>query len=45
VIQSNDEDATFADVPTIENIWGIMKERTRGRTFENLVSLVRFVVS
>ncbi len=29
----------------IENIWGIMKEKTRGKTFENLDSLVGFVNS
>ena len=45
VIKPNDGDAKFSDVWPIENIWGIMKEKTRGKTFENLDSLVGFVNS
>ncbi len=41
-IESNDEDAKFADVWSIENIWRIMKEKIRGKTLENLDSLVGF---
>jgi hypothetical protein len=41
-IKPNDEDAKFADVWSIVNIWGIMKEKIRGKTLENLDSLVGF---
>ncbi|CAF1042250.1 unnamed protein product [Rotaria sordida] len=44
-IQSNDGDAKFAEVWPIENVWRIMKEKTRGKTFENLDSLVGLVNS
>ncbi|CAF1071853.1 unnamed protein product [Rotaria sordida] len=42
-IELNDEDAKFADVWPIENIWGIMKEKRRGKIFENLDALIDFV--
>ncbi|CAF1408385.1 unnamed protein product [Rotaria sordida] len=44
-IEPNDGDAKFADVWPIENIWGIMEEKTRGKTFENIDSLVDFINS
>ncbi|CAF3967442.1 unnamed protein product [Rotaria sordida] len=44
-IESNHGDAKFADVWSIENVWRIMKEKTRGKTFENLDSLVGLVNS
>ena len=44
-IKSNDDDAKFADVCPIEIIWELMKEKTRGKKFENLDSLVDFVNS
>ncbi|CAF3056725.1 unnamed protein product [Rotaria socialis] len=44
-IEPNDGDAKFADVWPIENIWGIMREKTRGKTLENLDSLIGFVNS
>ena len=44
-IEPSDGDAKFADVWPIENIWGIMKEKTRGKTFKNLDSLVDFINS
>ncbi|CAF1307494.1 unnamed protein product [Rotaria sordida] len=45
IIEPNDGDAKFADVWPIENIWGIMEEKTRGKTFENMDSLVDFINS
>ncbi|CAF0841852.1 unnamed protein product [Rotaria sordida] len=42
-LDGNDGDTKFADVWLIENIWGIMEEKTRGKTFENLDALVDFV--
>ena len=44
-IEPNDGDAKFADVWPIENVWGILKEKTRGQTFDNLDSLVDFINS
>ncbi|CAF4342973.1 unnamed protein product [Rotaria sp. Silwood2] len=44
-IEPNDGDDKFADVWRIENIWGIMKEKTRAKKFENLGALVEHVSS
>ena len=34
--EPDDGDVKFTDVWPIENVWGIMKEKTRGQTFANL---------
>ncbi|CAF1211122.1 unnamed protein product, partial [Didymodactylos carnosus] len=44
-IEPNDGDTKFADVWPIENIWGILKEKTRGKKFQNLDLLVDFINS
>lgn len=44
-IEPDDGDAKLADVWPIENIWGILKEKTRGKKFENLDLLVDFINS
>ena len=44
-IEPSDEDAKFADVWPIENIWRMMKKQTRGKTLENLGLLVDFINS
>ncbi|CAF3310887.1 unnamed protein product [Rotaria sp. Silwood2] len=42
-IEPDDGDAKFADVWPIENVWGMLKEKTRAQTFDNLDSLVDFI--
>ncbi|CAF0915595.1 unnamed protein product [Didymodactylos carnosus] len=44
-IEPNDGDATFADVWPIKSIWGILKEKTRGKKFQTLDLLVDFINS
>src|SRR5215467_13503510 len=36
-------DAKFADVWPIENIWGILREKLRGRSFKSIDSVIRAV--
>ena len=40
-IESEDGDAKFADVWTIENVWGILREKVRGQEFPNNDALIR----
>jgi hypothetical protein len=42
-IEPDDGDAKFADVWPIENVWGILKEKTRAQAFDSLNSLVDFI--
>jgi hypothetical protein len=43
-IEPNDGDAKFANVWSIANTWGIMKEKTRAQKFEILGALVGFII-
>ena len=41
-IEPSDEDTKLADVWLVDNIWAIMKEKTKRKAFENLDSLADF---
>ena len=42
-IEPSDGDAKIVDVWPIGNMWGMMKEKPRGKTLENLGSFVDFI--
>lgn len=42
-VDSSDGDAKFADCWLIENVWGILREKVRGKTFKDAAALTRCV--